>query len=819
MNSYRNLFIFIFLPIVVNNALCDSFKNDYNDALVNVNIRIKEKSDEYIVIFKHYYWPRTREKYIRAALSSVNISDWKIVLRPKFSYLNPSDFDVVKSTKNFVQKLSSHPAIKHVSYQSHIKRILSYTTVSNASRLYSKSNTKFVKQNILKNVPMELSYTLNADILWDRGITGAGIKVAVFDTGLAKNHPHFRNIKERTNWTNEKTLDDGVSHGTFVSGIIASSKECLGIAPDVELHIFRVFTNNQVSYTSWFLDAFNYAMFRKINVLNLSIGGPDFMDKPFVDKVLELSANRIIMVSAIGNDGPLYGTLNNPADQSDVIGVGGINSEEIVAKFSSRGMTTWELPYGYGRLKPDIVTYGSQVKGSNLDGGCRTLSGTSVASPVVAGAIALILSGAPNKSDVINPSSVKQIVIEGATKLQHNNMFEQGYGKLNILKSMELLLSYQPKITLSPPYIDYTEPYMWPYSSQPMYCGSMPSIVNVTIINGISVRGKISSNPIWHPYIDEHGEFIDVNITYSAVLWPWTGWMAIKIFVNDKACFFEGESKGHITVKIQTSQFDDTFNTTTIIFPITVKIVSKPPRHKRILWDQFHNLQYPPGYIPRDNLRIKSDPLDWRSDHIHTNFRDMYQHLRNLGYYIDTLGMPYTCFNASNYGTLMIVDPEEEFFDEEIYKLQEDVFEFGLGIIIFADWYNSSVMNKMKFFDENTREWWIPDTGGSNIPALNDMLQGFGISLTDNVVKGYFRLGEHNMYYASGSTLGLFPKHPDNIVINAKLNDQGAEIYRNTLRKFQKIGSADNKQCEHRSLQSNKNKISNYRIISNASNR
>ncbi|KNC26981.1 hypothetical protein FF38_11176 [Lucilia cuprina] len=163
----------------------------------------------------------------------MNSYDWKIVLRPKFSYLNPSDFDVVKSTKNFVQKLSSHPAIKHVSYQSHIKRILSYTTVSNASRLYSKSNTKFVKQNLLKNVPMELSYTLNADILWDRGITGAGIKVAVFDTGLAKNHPHFRNIKERTNWTNEKTLDDGVSHGTFVSGIIASSKECLGIAPDV----------------------------------------------------------------------------------------------------------------------------------------------------------------------------------------------------------------------------------------------------------------------------------------------------------------------------------------------------------------------------------------------------------------------------------------------------------------------------------------------------------------------------------------------------------------------------------------------------------
>lgn len=64
---------------------------------------------------------------------------------------------------------------------------------------------------------------------------------------------------------------------------------------------------SKVSYTSWFLDAFNYAILKKIDVLNLSIGGPDFMDQPFIDKVWELTANNVIMVSAIGNDGPLYG--------------------------------------------------------------------------------------------------------------------------------------------------------------------------------------------------------------------------------------------------------------------------------------------------------------------------------------------------------------------------------------------------------------------------------------------------------------------------------------------------------------------------------
>lgn len=53
-------------------------------------------------------------------------------------------------------------------------------------------------------------------------------------------------------------------------------------------------------------------------------------------------------MSAIGNDGPLYGTLNNPADQCDVIGVGGVNYERHIASFSSRGMTTHELPNGIG---------------------------------------------------------------------------------------------------------------------------------------------------------------------------------------------------------------------------------------------------------------------------------------------------------------------------------------------------------------------------------------------------------------------------------------------------------------------------------------
>jgi hypothetical protein len=116
--------------------------------------------------------------------------------------------------------------------------------------------------------------------LWQSGVRGGGVRVAVFDTGLRSDHPHFTNVREVTNWTDERTLDDALGHGTFVASVIAGGEAaCLGVAPDADLHIFRVFTSARVSYTAWFLDAMNYAIHSEIDVLNLSIGGPDFLDR------------------------------------------------------------------------------------------------------------------------------------------------------------------------------------------------------------------------------------------------------------------------------------------------------------------------------------------------------------------------------------------------------------------------------------------------------------------------------------------------------------------------------------------------------------
>ena len=103
---------------------------------------------------------------------------------------------------------------------------------------------------------------IQAKYMWNKGFTGSEVNVAIFDTGLEDNHPHFRNVVERIDWTEGNNPDDNLGHGTFVCGVIASHKECLGVSPDVNLFIFKVFTDNQVSYTSWFLDGI-YSVIKK----------------------------------------------------------------------------------------------------------------------------------------------------------------------------------------------------------------------------------------------------------------------------------------------------------------------------------------------------------------------------------------------------------------------------------------------------------------------------------------------------------------------------------------------------------------------------
>jgi len=116
----------------------------------------------------------------------------------------------------------------------------------------------------------------------------------------------------------------------------------------------------------------------------------------------------------------------------------------------------------------------------------------------------------------------------------------------------------------------------------------------------------------------------------------------------------------------------------------------------------------------------------------------------------------------------------QEFFPEEITKLKEDVDTNGLSVAVFADWYNVEVMKKIKFFDENTKQWWTPVTGGSNIPALNDLLRPYDIALGDKIYEGDIAADNNLAFFASGAAFAKFPK--DGLLIPFELRDQSSEV-------------------------------------------
>lgn len=764
-------------------------------------------SDEFIVRFTSYKLAFEHKEALEVALQW--LSGWKWIDRVNPASAFPTDFTLLKveeaAQHSILQELTRLEFVKDFSPQSRFLRALLNDPEIHAGKegaaigldeslmgnrrdegafhknpwKQGKQFTSWTQEGVMSD-EFERASLLNtgrrlllqrsqitsmfgAEKLWAKGFTGAKVRMAVFDTGVRADHPHFRNIKERTNWTNEDTLNDNLGHGTFVAGVISSQDpQCLGFAPDTEIFAFRVFTDAQVSYTSWFLDAFNYAIATNMNILNLSIGGPDFLDRPFIEKVWEMTANNVIMVSAIGNDGPLYGTLNNPADQSDVIGVGGIDYSDHIASFSSRGMTTWEIPHGYGRVKPDIVAYGRDIIGSKINSGCKSLSGTSVASPVVAGAVCLLASVIPDtiRWDIINPASMKQALIEGAARLDGPNIFEQGAGRLNLLESYEILAKYEPRASLVPPALDFLEcPYMWPFCRQPLYAGAMPVIFNVTILNGMGVVGYVDGTPEWKPS-DAAGDLLDIRFTFSDVIWPWTGFLGLHLQIKDEGVKFSGIIEGDVslTVVSPAKRQNQAMQRTECTLHLRLNIIPTPQRERRVLWDQFHNVRYPPGYIPRDSLDVRNDILDWHGDHPHTNFHGMFDMLRDAGYYLEILGSPLTCFDAQQYGTLLMVDLEDEYHEEERKKLENDVKLLGLGLIVFADWYHVETMTKMKFFDDNTRSWWTPVTGGANVPALNDLLLPFGIAFGGTILTGPYSINGERGFLASGTDIVRFPE-------------------------------------------------------------
>ena len=244
-----------------------------------------------------------------------------------------------------------------------------------------------------------------------------------------------------------------------------------------------MFNKNHDSYTDWFLNAFNYAIEHGIDIINLSNGSSDFQDNPFIDKINEVIARGITVVSSIGNDGPEQGTLNNPADMTNVIGVGSLNNaKNDLAHFSSRGITTWNLLKEIGIIKPDVITFGEKIGGLDINGACTVSSGTSVSSGIVSGSLGLIISTLKEKP---SPASIKRSILKHSIPLPYVPYIDQGSGVLSIENIHRSFMEENTTLPyVYPEHLDLTSDAKYsPFSLLSFYSTMTPISFNFTVIH------------------------------------------------------------------------------------------------------------------------------------------------------------------------------------------------------------------------------------------------------------------------------------------------------------------------------------------------
>lgn len=258
--------------------------------------------------------------------------------------------------------------------------------------------------------------------------TGKDITIAFLDTGICY-IPDFQGrilyFKDFIN--NKRVIYDDNGHGTHVAGIASSNGIYKGLAPKSNIIALKVLNSSGQGNASDVLAgiqwiANNYKKYN-IRIVNLSIGtSTSVKNDPLVDAVEKLWDMGIVVVTAAGNNGPNPGTISSPGTSKKIITVGSSDDEKYNKIFSGRGPTRDCI------IKPDILAPGNNITSCKCTiGTYKKLSGTSMSTPIISGAIALLLEKEPK----LSPDDVKYMLKLSSTSL---NMppNRQGWGLLNV---------------------------------------------------------------------------------------------------------------------------------------------------------------------------------------------------------------------------------------------------------------------------------------------------------------------------------------------------------------------------------------------------
>lgn len=238
--------------------------------------------------------------------------------------------------------------------------------------------------------------------LWAQGLTGAGVRVAHLDTGVDAGHPALKKaVAEFAEFGPDGRIVPGAAprdsdlrdgHGTHTAGTIAGRPvrgRHVGVAPDAELCSAMVIEGGDVA--ARILGGMDWAVGQGVRVLSMSLGLRGIIND-FLVVVDVLRANRVLPVIAIGNEGA--GTSRSPGNYPKALSVGAYDEQGEVADFSSsQRFVRRSQP-----LVPDIAAPGAEVTSAAPNGGWHVLSGTSMATPHVAGLAALLVQARPTAS-------------------------------------------------------------------------------------------------------------------------------------------------------------------------------------------------------------------------------------------------------------------------------------------------------------------------------------------------------------------------------------------------------------------------------------
>ncbi|MER5683959.1 S8 family serine peptidase [Streptomyces sp. NPDC002205] len=303
---------------------------------------------------------------------------------------------------------------------------------------------------------------INAPQAWAEGYDGKGTKVAVLDTGIDPTHPDVKDriLESKSFVPGEEVLDKN-GHGTHVASTIAGSGAASdgvnkGVAPGADLIIGKVLGNGGSGEDSGIIAAMEWAKAEGADVVSMSLGSsiPDDGNDPMSQAVDALSADGgPLYVIAAGN---AYGagTIGSPGSAEKALTVAAVDKQDGRADFSSMG----PLVRSFG-LKPDLSAPGVDINAAasqavpGISGMYQQMSGTSMATPHVAGAAAILKQRHPDWSG----QRIKGALMTSSKQLPDYTPYEQGTGRLDVKAAIDTTIEATGSVAVAS--------YDWPHSA------------------------------------------------------------------------------------------------------------------------------------------------------------------------------------------------------------------------------------------------------------------------------------------------------------------------------------------------------------------